>query len=68
MMKKTPELLSPAGSMEALCAAVDGGADAVYFGGTAFNARIFANNFDAAAMREAVSLCHTYGVRAYLTL
>lgn len=67
-MNKTPELLSPAGSMEALCAAVDGGADAVYFGGTAFNARIFANNFDAAAMREAVSLCHTYGVRAYLTL
>lgn len=67
-MKKLPELLSPAGSMEALAAAVDGGADAVYFGGTAFNARIFANNFDAAAMREAVSLCHTYGVRAYLTL
>ena len=67
-MKKLPELLSPAGSMEALAAAVDGGADAVYFGGTSFNARIFANNFDAAAMREAVSLCHTYGVRAYLTL
>jgi len=67
-MKKLPELLSPAGSMEALAAAVDGGADAVYFGGTAFNARIFANNFDAAAMREAISLCHTYGVRAYLTL
>lgn len=67
-MKKFPELLSPAGSMEALAAAVDGGADAVYFGGTAFNARIYANNFDAAAMREAVSLCHTHGVKAYLTL
>ena len=67
-MKKLPELLSPAGSMEALAAAVDGGADAVYFGGTAFNARIYANNFDSAAMREAVSLCHTYGVKAYLTL
>lgn len=65
---KLPELLCPAGSMEALAAAVDGGADAVYFGGTAFNARIFANNFDAAAMREAVSLCHTYGVKAYVTL
>ena len=65
---KLPELLAPAGSMEALAAAIDGGADAVYFGGTAFNARMFANNFDAAAMREAVSLCHAYGVRAYVTL
>ena len=64
-MKKTPELLSPAGSMEALCAAVDGGADAVYFGGTAFNARIFANNFDAAAMREALEelVYHKYLVQ-----
>ena len=65
---KLPELLSPAGSMEALAAAVDGGADAVYFGGTAFNARMFANNFDTTAMREAVALCHTYGVKAYVTL
>ena len=65
---KLPELLCPAGSMEALAAAVDGGADAVYFGGNHFNARMFANNFDPAAMREAVSLCHTYGVKAYLTL
>ena len=65
---KLPELLCPAGSMEALAAAVDGGADAVYFGGTHFNARMFANNFDSAAVREAVSLCHTYGVKAYLTL
>ena len=65
---KLPELLCPAGSMEALAAAVDGGADAVYFGGNSFNARMFANNFDPAAMREAVSLCHTYGVKAYLTL
>ena len=65
---KLPELLCPAGSMEALAAAVDGGADAVYFGGNHFNARMFANNFDSAAMREAVSLCHTYGVKAYLTL
>ena len=65
---KLPELLCPAGSMEALAAAVDGGADAVYFGGTHFNARMFANNFDSAAMREAVSLCHTYGVKAYVTL
>ncbi len=65
---KLPELLSPAGSPEALAAAIDGGADAVYFGGSAFNARIFADNFGPAAMREAVALCHTYGARAYLTL
>ena len=65
---KLPELLCPAGSMEALAAAVDGGADAVYFGGNHFNARMYANNFDPAAMREAVSLCHAYGVKAYLTL
>lgn len=63
-----PELLCPAGSMEALAAAVDAGADAVYFGGTVFNARMFANNFDADTMRRAVELCHTYGVRAYVTL
>lgn len=65
---KLPELLSPAGSMEALAAAVDAGADAVYFGGTAFNARMFADNFDIGAMREAVATCHLYGARAYVTL
>ena len=65
---KLPELLCPAGSMEALAAAVDGGADAVYFGGNHFNARMYANNFGPDEMREAVSLCHTYGVKAYLTL
>ena len=46
MTKKTlPELLAPAGSMDALRAAVAGGADAVYFGGGAFNARLRAQNF-----------------------
>lgn len=65
---KLPELLCPAGSMEALAAAIDAGADAVYFGGTTFNARMFANNFDEDGMRRAVELCHTYGVKAYVTL
>ena len=41
------ELLSPAGSREALTAAVQNGADAVYFGGGSFNARRFADNFEA---------------------
>lgn len=63
-----PELLAPAGSPEALRAAIEGGADAVYFGGAAFNARMRAANFTADTMREAVSLCHAYGVKTYITL
>lgn len=63
-----PELLAPAGSPEALRAAIEGGADAVYFGGSSFNARMRAANFTAEGMREAVSLCHAFGVRAYVTL
>ncbi len=60
------ELLAPAGSMEGLRAAVSGGADAVYLGGTAFGARSAAENF--AELDQAVSYCHLRGVRAYLTV
>ncbi len=63
-----PELLCPAGSPTALRAAIEGGADAVYFGGRAFNARMRAENFTPEVIRESVNLCHAYGVRAYLTL
>ncbi|MBQ3126841.1 MAG: hypothetical protein IJC15_07195 [Clostridia bacterium] len=63
-----PELLAPAGSPEALDAAIEGGADAVYFGGAAFNARMLARNFGGGAMADAVARCHAYGVRAYVTL
>ena len=63
----TPELLAPAGSIEALHAAIEGGADAVYMGGE-FNARAFARNFDRDAIKEAISLCRTYGVKCYITL
>ena len=45
------ELLAPAGSMEALIAAVENGADAVYFGTTLFNARMLAKNFSRDAVR-----------------
>lgn len=62
------ELLSPAGSREALAAAVQNGADAVYFGGGSFNARRFADNFDGDGMVSAVDYCHERGVRAYITL
>ena len=67
-MRKLPELLAPAGTPEALAAALDAGADAVYFGGTDFNARLRAANFTPDAMREAVKLCHAFGAKAYLTL
>ncbi len=63
-----PELLAPAGSPAALDAAIEGGADAVYFGGAAFNARMLAQNFGGAAMDDAVARCHAYGVKAYVTL
>ncbi len=62
------ELLAPAGSMEALRAAVQNGADAVYLGGGGFNARMSAKNFSAEELREAVSYCHIRGVRVHLTL
>ncbi len=61
------ELLSPAGSFEALEAAIEGGADAVYCGGLGFNARKNAKNFTFDEMREAIALAHTYGVRVYVT-
>ena len=63
-----PELLCPAGSPEALDAAIEGGADAVYLGGTAFNARMNAHNFGGDALRSAVLRAHSYGVKVYLTL
>ena len=62
-----PELLVPAGSPEALDAAISGGADAVYFGGTSFNARQNAKNFDTVAMTEAIDKCHFFGVRTNIT-
>ena len=67
-MKRLPELLCPVGSSEALDAAIEGGADAVYLGGTAFNARIHAKNFGGDALRSAVLRAHAYGVKVYLTL
>ena len=65
---KLPELLSPAGSLEAFEAAIDGGADAIYVGGASFNARANAKNFSVDEMREAVRLAHLYGVKVYQTI
>ena len=62
------ELLAPAGSLEALYAAAENGADAVYFGGQMFNARQNAANFTIEEMNEAVSYLHKKGSRSLLTL
>ena len=62
------ELLAPAGGMEALIAAVQNGADAVYFGARLFNARRGADNFGENGLKEAVFYCHARGVRAHVTL
>ena len=60
-----PELLAPAGNMDALYAAVRAGADAVYLGGTLFSARAGAGNFDLKQLREALDYCHLRRVRVY---
>ncbi|MBQ5607749.1 MAG: DUF3656 domain-containing protein [Oscillospiraceae bacterium] len=62
------ELLAPAGSMEALRAAVQNGANAVYLGCGQFNARQSAKNFTPQALVEAVKYCHIRGVAVHLTL
>ena len=62
------ELLAPAGSMEALRAAVQNGANAVYLGVGAFNARQGAKNFTPQTLTEAVKYCHVRGVQVHLTL
>lgn len=66
--RKIPELLAPAGSMDALTAALHFGADAVYGGMKQFGLRAFAGNFDLPALREATALCHAAGKKFYVTL
>lgn len=63
-----PELLAPAGDMQALYAAVMAGADAVYVGGKHFGARAFAKNFGDEELRAATRYCHLHGVRIYVTV
>ena len=61
-----PELLAPAGGKEALIAAIDNGADAVYFGGELFSARQFASNFTKEELEWAIDYSHIRGARAYV--
>ena len=63
-----PEILAPAGSMDALVAAVRCGADAVYLGGQTLNARRAAIGFDADGLCRAGEVCHAHGAKLYITL
>ena len=63
-----PELLAPAGSPEALDAAIEAGADAVYFGSGDFNARMRAKNFTDSELSAALRKCAEYGVKTYVTV
>ena len=62
------EILAPAGGMESLIAGVRSGANGVYLGVKAFNARRNAGNFDYDELKTAVAYCHKRGVKVYLTL
>jgi collagenase-like PrtC family protease len=64
----SPQLLAPAGDWSSLEAALDAGADAVYFGMRALNARRRARNFGADDVAKAVEKIHACGAKAYLTL
>lgn len=64
---KDIELLAPVGSFEALKAAVQNGANAVYLGGKDFSARASANNFDRDELKEAVKYAHIRDVQVFVT-
>ncbi|MCL2592460.1 MAG: U32 family peptidase [Defluviitaleaceae bacterium] len=66
--KRMPEILSPAGSIESFYAAINNGADAVYLGGKAFNARNSANNFSDEEIEKAIDYAHRRGSKVYITL
>lgn len=61
------EVLAPVGSVQALKAAIFGGADAVYLGLDLFNARIKADNFNKDNIKEYTDYCHLFGVKVYVT-
>ena len=62
------ELLSPVGNFECLKAAVQNGADSVYFGSNTFSARAFANNFNLEELKQAICYAKLRGVKTNLTL
>ena len=69
MHHKELEIMAPAGNFACLMAAIEGGADSVYFGIGSLNMRSHsANNFSKEDLPEIISICRAYGVKAYLTL
>ena len=68
MISEKPELLAPAGGMEALVAAVENGADAVYLGARVFSARGCASNFSKDELEAAIDYAHLRGVKVYVTV
>ena len=67
-MKNNVELLAPVGDFECLKAAVQNGADSVYFGGSLFNARASATNFNDDELEKVINYCALRNVRTHLTL
>ena len=69
MDRKELEIMAPAGNFECLQAAIQGGADSVYFGVGRLNMRSHsANNFQPEDLQTVTSICHDHGVKAYMTL
>ena len=70
LTKKSVELLAPAGTWEALVAAINAGADAVYLGGKHFNMRVHKNDFNLTdeELKSAVSYAHDNSAKLYITL
>ncbi len=62
------ELLAPAGSMEALKAAISNGCDAIYLGMQKFGARAYSSNFDLETLKEAIDYAHLRNVKIYVTM
>ena len=69
MDRKELEIMAPAGNFECLNAAIEGGADSIYFGVGRLNMRSHsANNFSPEDLPEIVRICRQYGVKTYMTL
>ena len=69
MQRKDLEIMAPAGNFECLAAAIQGGADSVYFGVEKLNMRSHsANNFKMSDLGEVCRICRENGVKSYLTL
>ena len=69
MKRKDIEIMAPAGSYESLMAAIQGGADSVYFGVEQLNMRAASsNNFTLEDLRKIAAICHENGLKSYLTV